>query len=138
MSAVTLAVRRGLAHIASMPQSGRMTILVAASKSAESAAAHAAAVREAALRGEDLVFFSLDGTEPDSTAADAGVTETVAHPNERGRDAIGDLLDYAEAHDVSRLVVGLRHRSPVGKLLMGSAAQQIILQSTVPVLCVKP
>ena len=38
----------------------------------------------------------------------------------------------------SRIVVGVKHRSPVGKLLLGSAAQQIILEARVPVVCVKP
>ena len=36
------------------------------------------------------------------------------------------------------VVVGLRHRSPVGKMLMGSVAQRILLDADVPVLSVKP
>jgi nucleotide-binding universal stress UspA family protein len=35
------------------------------------------------------------------------------------------------------LVIGIRHRSAVGKLLMGSAAQRILLDVDCPVLAVK-
>ncbi|MCW2811511.1 MAG: hypothetical protein JWP61_1969, partial [Friedmanniella sp.] len=35
------------------------------------------------------------------------------------------------------LVIGARRRSPVGKFLLGSVTQTLILQSEVPVLVVK-
>ncbi len=116
-----------------------MTIISTGTSTPESAAAWRAALAEAALRGEDVVWFSLDGTEPDEAEArEAGVVASVAHAQERGRDAVGDLLEHAERVDASRIVVGVKHRSPVGKLLLGSAAQQIILEARVPVVCVKP
>ena len=116
-----------------------MTIISTGTSTPESAAAWRAALAEAALRGEDVVWFSLDGTEPDEAEArEAGVDVSVAHAQERGRDAVGDLLEHAERVGASRIVVGVKHRSPVGKLLLGSAAQQIILEARVPVVCVKP
>ena len=39
--------------------------------------------------------------------------------------------------EISRLVVGVRKRSPVGKVVLGSIAQRLILEATVPVLSVK-
>ena len=36
------------------------------------------------------------------------------------------------------IVVGVRHRTPVGKLLLGSVAQRVILDAPCPVLAVKP
>jgi nucleotide-binding universal stress UspA family protein len=36
------------------------------------------------------------------------------------------------------MVTGLRHRTPVGKMSMGSVAQQVLLDASCAVLAVKP
>ena len=38
----------------------------------------------------------------------------------------------------TRIVIGIRHRTPVGKLIMGSVAQRVIIDATCPVIAVKP
>jgi nucleotide-binding universal stress UspA family protein len=48
------------------------------------------------------------------------------------------LLEACTEEEVELLVIGLRTRSRVGKLLLGSVAQQLLLQADVPVLAVKP
>jgi nucleotide-binding universal stress UspA family protein len=48
-----------------------------------------------------------------------------------------DLLAAARKNEVSLLVIGLRRRSPVGKLVMGSTAQELLLNADCPVLAVK-
>ena len=116
-----------------------MTVLVAGTETDEGRAAHRYALQEAARRNEELLYFVLSGDRPDRSLAEAaGVAESYAVADARGRDAVGDLLDTAERLGVSTIVVGVRHRSPVGKLLLGSAAQQIILEAGAPVICVKP
>jgi nucleotide-binding universal stress UspA family protein len=53
-------------------------------------------------------------------------------------DVAGELLRIAAEERVRLIVLGLRHRTPVGKLLMGSVAQRVILGAVCPVLTVKP
>jgi nucleotide-binding universal stress UspA family protein len=55
----------------------------------------------------------------------------------RGNDPADDLIDVADKDGAALIVIGLRRRSPVGKLLMGSNAQEILLRADCPVLAVK-
>ncbi|KAA1429069.1 universal stress protein [Nocardioides antri] len=57
---------------------------------------------------------------------------------ERTDDASDDLVDVAEEVDADLIVIGLRRRSPVGKLILGSNAQRVLLDAPCPVLTVKP
>ena len=58
------------------------------------------------------------------------------------RDATADtahlVVDVAKETDASLVVVGIRPRSPVGKAVIGSVAQRIVLDAPCPVLAVKP
>jgi nucleotide-binding universal stress UspA family protein len=65
-----------------------------------------------------------------------GVQFELAQPV--GVDAADELLKAMENDDAELLVVGIRHRSPVGKLLFGSVAQRVLLDCPKPVLAVKP
>jgi len=53
-------------------------------------------------------------------------------------DVAEELLRVAAEERVRLIVLGLRRRTPVGKLLMGSVAQRVILGAVCPVLTVKP
>jgi nucleotide-binding universal stress UspA family protein len=55
-----------------------------------------------------------------------------------GVDAADELLTAMDRPEAELLVVGIRHRNPVGKLLLGSVAQKLILECAKPVLAVKP
>lgn len=55
----------------------------------------------------------------------------------RGADPAEAVLDALEETGATLLVIGMRRRSPVGKLFMGSTAQTLLLRSPVPVLAVK-
>lgn len=48
-----------------------------------------------------------------------------------------DVLNVAEEVGAELIVIGLRHRTPVGKLIMGSTAQSILLDAHCSVLAVK-
>ena len=47
------------------------------------------------------------------------------------------VLKVAQEVDATLIVIGLRHRSRVGKFLLGSSAQRILLEADCPVLTVK-
>jgi nucleotide-binding universal stress UspA family protein len=129
------------------------TIVVGYLPRPESRAALLAAVEQARLRSARLVVVtSHEGgatySPEDSQAtdelveqlaaelADAGVEHEVRKVV-RGQDAPDDILDVAEDVDADLVVIGLRRRSPVGKLLLGSNAQRVLLEATCPVLAVK-
>ena len=56
----------------------------------------------------------------------------------RSNDVAGDIIAVADETAAELIVIGLRRRSPVGKLFLGSNAQRILLDATCPVLTVKP
>ena len=55
----------------------------------------------------------------------------------RGLEPAEDLIGIAESSDAELIVIGLRRRTPVGKLILGSNAQRILLDAHCPVLAVK-
>ena len=55
-----------------------------------------------------------------------------------GVDTAEELLKAMDGADAELLVIGIRHRTPVGKLLLGSVSQQLLLECPKPVLAVKP
>ena len=108
-------------------------------------------IREARLRGAVLVVVN-------SSRGDALVDDEFLHgdalrrlqdeltvsglPHElrqpvRGRDFAEELSAVVEETSAELLVIGVRRRTAVGKLLMGSAAQRILLDVDCPILAVK-
>jgi nucleotide-binding universal stress UspA family protein len=55
----------------------------------------------------------------------------------RGNEPSEDLIAVADEVNAEFIVIGLRRRTPVGKLLLGSNAQRILLDAACPVLAVK-
>jgi nucleotide-binding universal stress UspA family protein len=55
----------------------------------------------------------------------------------RGFEPAEDLIGIAEDSEAELIVIGLRRRTPVGKLILGSNAQRILLDAPCPVLAVK-
>jgi nucleotide-binding universal stress UspA family protein len=55
----------------------------------------------------------------------------------RGMAPGEDLVQFAKDNKVDEIVVGVKRRSKVGKILMGSTAQFVVLQAPCPVVCVK-
>lgn len=55
----------------------------------------------------------------------------------RGMDPAEDLIGVAEDVGADFIVIGLRRRTPVGKLILGINAQRVLLDAPCPVLAVK-
>lgn len=55
----------------------------------------------------------------------------------RGQDAADEVVQTATDLGAALIVIGLRKRSPVGKMIFGSTAQAILLDAECPVLAVK-
>jgi nucleotide-binding universal stress UspA family protein len=129
-----------------------MTVAVAHQVSATSRKALVEAVREARYRDTDLavlhVVASIDADNKE--AYRLGVSDEIEkvvgdgppitwklHLVTAGGDLGDALLGLVDAVDADLLVIGARRRSPVGKALLGSVAQTVILEAKLPVLVVK-
>jgi nucleotide-binding universal stress UspA family protein len=55
----------------------------------------------------------------------------------RGLNPGEDIVEFAEENNIDEILVGVKRRSKVGKLLMGSTAQYVILNAKCPVVSVK-
>jgi nucleotide-binding universal stress UspA family protein len=128
-----------------------MTIVVGYVPTPEGEAALTAAISEAGLREEPLhiVNTSRGDSLVDSRFASEDALAAVRARLEKsgvvyeidqqvGRhDASEELVDIADRLRASLIVIGLRRRSPTGKLITGSQAQRILLDANCPVLAVK-
>jgi nucleotide-binding universal stress UspA family protein len=86
--------------------------------------------------GADEVRIEHELDEVRSQLTAAGVRHEVRQLV-RGMDAAEDLIKVAEEVRADVIIIGLRRRSPVGKLILGSNAQRILLDAPCPVLAVK-
>ena len=129
------------------------TVVVGFVPKPEGEAALSSGIAEAKLRGAKIVVVNSHrgGSEFDGDASvkadqemerigkvldDSGV-EHELRQLVRGFEPAEDLISIAESVDAELIVIGLRRRSPVGKLILGSNAQRILLDAKCPVLAVK-
>jgi nucleotide-binding universal stress UspA family protein len=129
-----------------------MTVVVGYVPDATGYLAVTEAARQARWRETDVVIVnavdSAGYTRP--TAADEldldalaarldtdGMPHSIRHLDIGGGTASDAVLGVAEEVGAELLVVGIRRRSPVGKALLGSNAQRIILNAACPVLTVR-
>ena len=119
----------------------------------EGRAALTCAINEARLRQGSLVVVNSQRGGRDFGREEAARSETeladvrkqledsgVEHDVRqlvRGLDPAEDLINVATEVGAEVIVIGLRRRSPVGKLVLGSNAQRILLDAPCPVLAVK-
>lgn len=90
-------------------------------------------VINAARRREGMVEADLDSVR--ERLASSGLTVEVREVT-GGFEAAEDIIAAADPTDL--IVIGLRRRTPLGKLILGSSAQRILLDAPCPVLTVKP
>nr|WP_319564306.1 universal stress protein [uncultured Rhodoferax sp.] len=128
-----------------------MTILVAYVPRPEGEAALEKGIEIAKRRNEHLVVVNASpgGTKADPSAVNVMDAERVQNILDqaglssefkqfvRGKSAVEEIELLVDSMKVSVLVIGLRKRSAVGKLIMGSVAQELLMSVSCPVLAVK-
>ena len=128
-----------------------MTILVAYVPRPEGQIALDKGLEIAKRRQERLVVVNASpgGSQEDLSKADAQDVERVEalladsgldaefKQFVRGKSAVTEIEDMVESLHVSLLIIGLRKRTAVGKLILGSVAQDLLLSVSCPVLAVK-
>jgi nucleotide-binding universal stress UspA family protein len=130
-----------------------MTIVVGYVPRSEGRAALRRAAEEARLRHTRLVVINSnrggghldddDAVEHERELAqvraqlDSEGIENEVRQLVRGLDPAEDLIAVAKETSADFIVIGLRRRTPVGKLILGSNAQRILLEAPCPVLAVK-
>jgi nucleotide-binding universal stress UspA family protein len=130
-----------------------MAVVVGFLPTPEGRAALRHAGRERRLRDAELVVVrsdlggkAVDPAETERTeqvlrevTADVDAQGRTVRTREpaRGADSAEDVIFVAIEEAAEVIVIGLRRRSPVGKLVLGSHAQRILLDAPCPVLAVK-
>ena len=128
-----------------------MTILVAYVARPEGQAALDKGMEIAKRRKERLIVVNASpgGTKEDPAMIDVQERERVEKLLRdagldaefkqfvRGKSAVEEIEDMIDSQQVSLLIIGLRKRSAVGKLILGSVAQELLLNVSCPVLAVK-
>jgi nucleotide-binding universal stress UspA family protein len=130
-----------------------MRIVAGFLRSPEGRAALQRAIEETRLRdGELLVVHSMRGGERDELENVLTYREEFEQLEKqlaeediryrlveyaRGNAPSEDLLQAAQDEDADLIVIGIRRRTPVGKLILGSNAQDILLHADCAVLAVK-
>ncbi|MET0764200.1 MAG: universal stress protein [Blastococcus sp.] len=128
-----------------------MTIVVGYVPTPEGEAALTAAISEAGLRQEPLHIVNSsrgDSLSDPRYASEDALDEVRARLDAtglayevkqfvRGHEASEELVDEADRLKASMIVIGIRRRTPTGKLITGSQAQRTLLDANCPVLAVK-
>jgi nucleotide-binding universal stress UspA family protein len=142
-----------LETLPSAPQEEIVTIVVGFVPTKEGRAALARAVEEATLRRSKLVVINSNrgGRDYDDDTSQTAEAELQRVTDElsglglelevrqlvRGNEPAEDLISVANDTGADLIVIGLRRRTPVGKLILGSNAQRILLDAPCAVLAVK-
>jgi nucleotide-binding universal stress UspA family protein len=127
-------------------------VVVAYTPRADGRAALHRAVEEARLRGLRLVVVNASRGDalvdpafapPEDVADVRTLLDGTGVPHEirqqpSGHEPADQVVDIADEVGAELIVIGMRRRSAVGKLLLGSTAQRILLDARCPVLAVKP
>lgn len=123
-----------------------MTVVLGFLGTPESRAALGHAIRECTVRRDDLIVVAPTSVADDASfAADLALAHASLGKQDitlravASEDAVAtELVDLSYEDTVDLVVVGLRRRSPVGKLVLGSMSQTVLLEAQCPVTAVKP
>jgi nucleotide-binding universal stress UspA family protein len=133
-----------------MPPSHLSTLVLGYTPTPQGNAALKFAISEAGVHAAELVVVNVSRADSyvDNNLAESDQLQALDHELRNsgvkhqiiqhiGRDPAADIVQIANDRAADLIVIGLRRRSAVGKLLLGSTAQTILLHASCPVLTVR-
>ena len=128
-----------------------MPVVVPIVRSVEGERAMAVAAAEAAVRETELILVGTAVANERVSDAVQALREYASELEERfhkdgvacrcewsvGLSTSHSIIEAASKHEANLIVLGLRRRSAVGKAILGSYEQEVLLDAPCPVLTVK-
>lgn len=88
-------------------------------------------------KDEDVIAYRQAGERIERRLEDEGIKDFRLAGLVLGNKPVEDIVEVAKTEEADLIVIGVRRRSSLGKLILGSNAQAIIMEAPCPVLTIR-